>query len=247
MHTTKPLTPPATGGVFRSPPLARAHVDCTDVQSVVRRDYLHNLLSLDHARARTPAKRGAAIQKPDAYYRKLRLAKFGGDFNPIEAAVDEAVAAFAGAASRGSRPLALLALLGRPLTRANLGRSRRARANLENLEKRITAPCGCLRPIGKQASRAKRVPSTFAARSRSASTASGLGQLELPSIAALHSALPPTPANRGDDCRCWSARRGGASCQPSLRSSESRLKRRCRLLRQERSRVRCPRLKRLFG
>ena len=97
MHTTKPLTPPATGGVFRSPPLARARVDCTDVQSVVRRDYLHNLLSLDHARARTPAKRGAAIQKPDAYYRKLRLAKFGGDFNPIEAAVDEAVAAFAGA------------------------------------------------------------------------------------------------------------------------------------------------------
>ena len=70
MHTTKPLTPPATGGVFRSPPLARAHVDCTDVQTVVRRDYLHNLLSLDHARARTPAKRGAAIQKPDAYYRK---------------------------------------------------------------------------------------------------------------------------------------------------------------------------------
>ena len=78
------------------------------------------------------------------------------------------------AASRGSRPLALLALLGRPLTRANLGRSRRARANLENLEKR----------------------GTFAARSRSASNASGLGQLELPSIAALHSALPPTLANR---------------------------------------------------
>ena len=99
------------------------------------------------------------------------------------------------AASRGSRPLALLALLGRPLTRANLGRSRRARANLENLDERITAPCGCLRPIGKQASRAKRVPSTFAARSRSASTASGLGQLELPRIAALHSALPPTLAN----------------------------------------------------
>ena len=77
------------------------------------------------------------------------------------------------AASRVSRPLALLALLGRPLTRANLGRSRRARANLENLDER----------------------GTFAARSRSASTASGLEQLELPSIAALHSALPPTPAN----------------------------------------------------
>ena len=103
MHTTKPLTPPATGGVFHSPPLARAHMDCTDVQSVVRRDYLHNLLSLDHARARTPAKRGAAIQKPDAYYRKLRLAKFGGDFNPIEAAVDEAVAAFAGAHPESDR------------------------------------------------------------------------------------------------------------------------------------------------
>ena len=78
------------------------------------------------------------------------------------------------AASRGSRPLALLALLGRPLTRANLGRSRRARANLENLDER----------------------GTFAARSRSASNASGLEQLELPRIAALHSALPPTLANR---------------------------------------------------
>jgi len=77
------------------------------------------------------------------------------------------------AASRGSRPLALLALLGRPLTRANLGRSRRARANLESLDKR----------------------GAFAARSRSASSASGLEQLELPRIAALHSALPPTPAN----------------------------------------------------
>ena len=67
------------------------------------------------------------------------------------------------------------ASLERPLTRAILGRALTG-AILEYLEH--------LEQRGKSA-----------ARSRSASNASGLEQLELPSIAALHSALPPTPAN----------------------------------------------------
>ena len=94
--------------------------------------------------------------------------------------------------TRHSRPLASLAPLDRVLADATLDRAF-AGAILENLDKRITAPCGWPRPVGKRPSRAKRVPSKRAARSRTASTASGLAPLELPSIAALHSALPPSP------------------------------------------------------
>jgi hypothetical protein len=36
----------------------------------------------------------AAIRNPEAYFRAWREAKFGGDFDPIAVAVDEAVAAF---------------------------------------------------------------------------------------------------------------------------------------------------------
>jgi len=36
----------------------------------------------------------AAIRNPKAYFRAWRIAKFGGDFDPIRVAVDEAVAAF---------------------------------------------------------------------------------------------------------------------------------------------------------
>ena len=37
---------------------------------------------------------GAAIRCREAYFRAWRIAKFGGDFDPIRVAVDEAVAAF---------------------------------------------------------------------------------------------------------------------------------------------------------
>ena len=36
----------------------------------------------------------AAIRNPEAYFRAWRIAKFGGDFDPIRVAVEEAVAAF---------------------------------------------------------------------------------------------------------------------------------------------------------
>ena len=126
-------TPPSQGGVFCSPPLARAHVDCRNY----RRQTGYKYISCSQTTG-AGAHAREAIADRAAYFKAWRTAKFGDDFDPVSAAVDEAVAAFAGAASRGSRPLALLALLGRPLTRANLGRSRRARANLENLDERAT-------------------------------------------------------------------------------------------------------------
>ena len=45
------------------------------------------------ARART-REAHAAIRSPEAYFRAWRIAKFGGDFDPIRVAVEEAVAAF---------------------------------------------------------------------------------------------------------------------------------------------------------
>ena len=36
----------------------------------------------------------AAIRNPEAYFRAWRMAKFGGDFDPIRVAVEEAVTAF---------------------------------------------------------------------------------------------------------------------------------------------------------
>ena len=36
----------------------------------------------------------AAIRNPEAYVRAWRIAKFGGDFDPIRVAVEEAVAAW---------------------------------------------------------------------------------------------------------------------------------------------------------
>ena len=54
MHTTKPLTPPATGGVFRSPPLARASARFktlpNQTDNVLDGDIKISLL--DHARLR---------------------------------------------------------------------------------------------------------------------------------------------------------------------------------------------------
>ena len=45
----------------------------------------------------------AAIRNPEAYFRAWREAKFGGDFDPIAVAVDEAVAAFSSGKSPAGR------------------------------------------------------------------------------------------------------------------------------------------------
>ena len=93
MHTTKPLTPLATGGVFRSPPLARAHVDCRASRS--QTGYIN--ISLRSQTTGAPAHAHEGIGDRAAYFKTWRTEKFGGDFDPVSAAVDEAVAAFAGA------------------------------------------------------------------------------------------------------------------------------------------------------
>ena len=54
---------------------------------------------IDRAASRTGARAcvregGTAIRCREAYFRAWRIAKFGGDFDPIRVAVDEAVAAF---------------------------------------------------------------------------------------------------------------------------------------------------------
>ena len=99
MHTTKPLTPPATGGVFRSPPLARAHVDCRSSRS--QTGYINISLRSQTTGAHAHAHEG--IGDRAAYFKTWRTAKFGGDFDPVSAAVDEAATAFAGAHPESDR------------------------------------------------------------------------------------------------------------------------------------------------
>ena len=122
-------TPPSQGGVFCSPPLARAHVDCRNY----RRQTGYKYISCSQTTG-AGAHAREVIADRAAYFKAWRTAKWGGDFDPVAAAVDEAVAAFV--SSGNSRPLASLAILDRVLADANLVRSRRARANLEYLDKR---------------------------------------------------------------------------------------------------------------
>ena len=73
-----------------------ARVDCqrNSSQSSSQSGYIHIPCSqTTGARARV-REGGAAIRCREAYFRAWRIAKFGGDFDPIRRAVDEAVAAF---------------------------------------------------------------------------------------------------------------------------------------------------------
>ena len=70
---------------------ARACVDCNCSQS----GFIYKPISSQTTGARTRTREAhAAIRNPEAYFRAWREAKFGGDFDPIAVAVDEAVAAF---------------------------------------------------------------------------------------------------------------------------------------------------------
>ena len=69
-----------------------ARVDCQRNSS--QSGYIHIPSSqTTGARARV-REGGTAIRCREAYFRAWRIAKFGGDFDPIRRAVDEAVAAF---------------------------------------------------------------------------------------------------------------------------------------------------------
>ena len=84
-------TPPSQGGVFCSPPLARAHVDCRNY----RRQTGYKYISCSQTTG-AGAHAREAIADRAAYFKAWRTEKFGGDFDPVSAAVDEAVAAFPG-------------------------------------------------------------------------------------------------------------------------------------------------------
>ena len=96
MHTTKPLTPPATGGVFRSPPPSRARKEKT-IPLVGTDSGQTGYINISLRSQTTGAHARDGIGDRAAYFKAWRTAKFGGDFDPVSAAVDEAVAAFAGA------------------------------------------------------------------------------------------------------------------------------------------------------
>ena len=77
------------GKVINSPASrARACVDCS------QSGYIHTHSSQTTGVRTRTREAHAAIRNPEAYFRAWREAKFGGDFDPIAVAVDEAVAAF---------------------------------------------------------------------------------------------------------------------------------------------------------
>ena len=79
--------------VINSPCAAsRARVDCLPYSSQSGFINKPSSSQTTHARART-REAHAAIRNPEAYFRAWRMAKFGGDFDPIRVAVEEAVAA----------------------------------------------------------------------------------------------------------------------------------------------------------
>ena len=73
--------------VMNTPPRARARA------IVDRRDIL-DIPCRQTAPARTPTRAPARVKNPAAYFKVWREARFGGDFDPVRAAVEEAVAAF---------------------------------------------------------------------------------------------------------------------------------------------------------
>ena len=78
--------------VVNSPCAAsRARVDCLPYSS--QSGFINKPSSSQSTCARTRA-RLSQIHDHEAYFRAWRMAKFGGDFDPIRVAVEEAVAAF---------------------------------------------------------------------------------------------------------------------------------------------------------
>ena len=87
------------GGVMNTPPRARTRVVCPPCSHT---EILKESLCSHTTGARTRVREGgkapirdrAPIRDKAAYFKAWRTAKFGGDFDPVSVAVDEAVAAF---------------------------------------------------------------------------------------------------------------------------------------------------------
>ena len=75
-------------------PASRARA-CVDCQRISSQSGYNNIPSSQTTGARTRVREGRTeISCREAYFRAWRIAKFGGDFDPIRVAVDEAVVAF---------------------------------------------------------------------------------------------------------------------------------------------------------
>ena len=82
-------------------PRARVRVDCQRISS---QSGYNNIPSSQTTGARTRVREGRPeIRCREAYFRAWRIAKFGGDFDPIRVAVDEAVAAFSSGKDEAGR------------------------------------------------------------------------------------------------------------------------------------------------
>ena len=68
------------------------NINNNNIINILRQLRINNI-SLDPARARVRVRDNGKTYN-EAYFKKLRIAKFGGDFNPIEEAVNEALKAF---------------------------------------------------------------------------------------------------------------------------------------------------------
>ena len=81
------------GGIMNTPPRARTRVVCPPCSHT---EILKESLCSHTTGARTRVCEGGKAQIRDkaAYFKAWRAAKFGGDFDPVSVAVDEAVAAF---------------------------------------------------------------------------------------------------------------------------------------------------------
>ena len=87
--------------VINSPTASCARVDCQRNSS--QSGYVH-IPSSQTTGARVRVREGGmAIRCREAYFRAWRIAMFGGDFDPIAVAVDEAVAAFSYAKGESGR------------------------------------------------------------------------------------------------------------------------------------------------
>ena len=78
-------------GVMHSPPRARTRVVCPPCSHT---EILKESSCSRTTRTRTRKGGKSPIRNRDAYFRAWRDASFGGDFDPVRVAVDEAVSAF---------------------------------------------------------------------------------------------------------------------------------------------------------
>ena len=89
-NTTPGIGESADSGVMHNtqPSRARTHARVVD-----RRD-IKDIPCSQTARVCTCTRTRTRVENPDAYFKAWRLAKWGGDFDPVRVAVDEAVASF---------------------------------------------------------------------------------------------------------------------------------------------------------